>query len=211
MARHDLTLAIAIKGRAGLAAGLYASTPVLTATGWVAMADLAPGDLVVTCDHGLTPVVETGPEPRAALWGVLFPGGALGNEDEVLLPPGQSVLVESPHAMPFTGEPQALVPAAALEGWRGISPHVAERPEPILQMRLPQPALVQVGPGLVVGIAGAQAAEVDLIRLLLTAPEHPVLPLAVARHLVATLIAAETGLGLRAAAQASLVRAPKRA
>lgn len=211
MARHDLTLAIAIKGRAGLACGLYASTPVLTATGWVAMADLCPGDLLVTADHGLAPLAATAPETRQALWGVLFPGGALDNEEEVLLPPGQSVLIRSPHAMPFTGEPQALVPAAALEGWRGIAAHVCEAPEPILQIRLPRPALVQVGPGLIVGVEGAASEEVDLIRLLLTAPAHPVLPLAVARHLVALLMAAETGLGLRAAAQLNWFRSEKRA
>ncbi len=210
MGRHDLTLGIAIKGRAGLASGLYASTPVRTATGWVPMAELGPGDLLATLDHGLSPIVATRPEIRAALWGVLFPEGAFDNEDEVLLPPGQPVLVRTPHALPFTGAAQALVPAAALEGWRGIAPHVPDRAEPILQMRLSRPGLVQAGPGLTVGIEGIETAEVDLIRLLLTAPAHPVLPLAAARHLVATLIAEETGQGLRAVDQAALSWPPAR-
>lgn len=211
MGRHDLTLGIAIKGRSGLASGLYASTPVLTATGWMPLADLGQGDLLVTSDHGLSPIVALRTEIRVALWAVLFPEGALGNDAPVLLPPGQPVLIRSPHAMPFCGEPQALVPAAALEGWRGIAPHVPDTAEPILQLRLSRPGLVEAGPGLVVAVEGAETPERDLIRLLLTAPGLPVLPLAAARHLVATLIAAETGRGLRAADQAALFRPENRA
>jgi hypothetical protein len=43
MGRHDLTLGAVLKGRSSLATGLYASTPVLTPTGWVPMADLSAG------------------------------------------------------------------------------------------------------------------------------------------------------------------------
>ena len=210
MGRHDLTLGTALTGRVGLATGLYASTAVQTPTGWVKMADLGPGDLVVTRDHGLSAIVDIRPELRVALWGVLFPAGALGNDTEVLLPPGQAVLVQSRHALPFTGEACALVPAAALEGWRGIAPHVPLCAEPIVQMLLARPGLVHAGPGLAVGVDGAAPAEVDLIRLLLTAPPHPVLPLAVARHLVATLIAEQTGQSLRQMGQAAAVKPDNR-
>lgn len=204
MGRHDLTLGVAIKGRSGLASGLYASTTVLTATGWVDMSDLSAGDLLVTRDQGLSPIVSIRPELRAALWGVLFPDGALGNQVEVLLPPGQPVLVKTAYALPFTGDALALLPAAALEGWRGIAPHVPSTAEPILQMRLSRPGLVQAGLGLFVGVEGIANAEVDLIALLFAAPHRPVLPLAAARHLVAAMIAEETGQGLRAASQAAL-------
>ncbi|MBI1171521.1 hypothetical protein GC209_08980 [bacterium] len=206
MGRHDLTLGAVLKGRSSLATGLYASTPVLTPTGWVEIADLSAGDIVVTHDHGLLPIVRMAPETRAALWGVLFPAGALGNDDEVLLPPGQPVLVETAHALPFGGEAQALVPAASLEGWRGIAPFVPSTPETILQIRLSRPALVQAGPGLILGVDGIDIGEVDLIRLLLTAPTRAVLPLAAARLLVAALIAEEAGQGLRASDQAALRR-----
>lgn len=203
MGRHDLTLGMAIKGRSGLAAGLYASTPVLTPTGWVEMGDLTAGDLVVTRDQGLSPILVTRPELRAALWGVLFPEGALDNQVEVILPPGQPVLIETIYALPFTGETLALVPATSLEGWHGIAPHVPGCPEPILQMRLSRPGLVQAGPGLIVGVEGIDTAKVDLIRMLFCAPERPVLPLAAARHLVAAMIAEETGHGLRMGVQAT--------
>ena len=204
MGRHDLTLGVAIMGWSGLASGLYASTPVLTATGWVDMTDLRAGDLVVTRDQGLSPVVSTRPELRAALWGVLCPAGALGNQIEVILPPGQPVLVETAYALPFTGEALALLPATALEGWRGIAPHVPGCPEPILQMRFSRPGLVQAGPGLFVGVDGIATAEVDLMALLFAATQRPVLPLAAARNLVAAMIAEETGQGLRAVSQAAL-------
>lgn len=204
MGRHELTLGVAIKGRSGLATGLYASMPVLTATGWVEMSNLCAGDLVVTRDQGLSPIVSIRPELRASLWGVLFPEGALGNQVEVILPPGQPVLVETAYAMPFTGEPVALVPAASLEGWRGIAPHVPTCAEPILQMRLSRSGLVHAGPGLFLGVEGVATAEVDLRALLFAAPRRPVLPLAAARHLVAAMIAEETGQSLRARVQAAL-------
>lgn len=204
MGRHDLTLGMAIKGRAGLATGLYTSTPVLTATGWVAMADLCEGDLVVTRDQGLSQVISIRAETRAALWDVLFPQGALGNDAKVILPPGQPVLVETAFALPFTGDAMALLPAAALEGWRGIAAHVPASAAPILQMRLSRPGLIQAGPGLFVAVKGTQTREVDLIRLLFAAPERPVLPLAAARHLVAAMVAEDTGHGLRTGGQAAL-------
>lgn len=204
MGRLDLTLGVAIKGRSGLACGLYASTPVLTATGWADMSDLSVGDLMVTRDQGLSPIVSIRPELRAALWGVIFPESALGNQVKVLLPPGQPVLVKTAYALPFTGEALALLPAAALEGWRGVGPHVSNTAEPILQMRLSRPGLVQAGPGLFVGVEGNASAEVDLIALLFAAPHRPVLPVVAARHLVAAMIAEETGQGLRTAGQAAL-------
>lgn len=210
MGRHDLTLGIALKGRAGLACGLYTSTPVLTGTGWVEMGQLAPGDLVVTREAGLCPILALTAEVRNALWGVRFPEGALGNLEEVLLPPGQPVLIETPYAMPFTGETQVLVPAAALEGWRGIAARVPFVPEAILQMRLSRPGVVPVGHGLMVGIEGVEPGEADLIRLLFAPPERAVLPLAAARHLVTAMIAEEAGQALRAHDQAALLRPENR-
>lgn len=199
MGRHDQSLSTVLKGRSSLATGLYASTTILTPTGWVRMEDIGPGDLVVTRDHGVLPILSTRPEHRAALWSVRFPEGALGNDEEAFLPPGQPVLIETPFALPYTGEGLALVPAAALEGWRGICPHVQASPEIILQMRLSHPALVQAG-GLVVAVEGIDTGEVDLISRLLARPGPAAIPLAAARHLVAAMIAEETGLALRAQA-----------
>ena len=197
MGRHDISLS-PFGSRTALATGLYAPTPVLTAFGWQALSDLAPGDLVVTQDHGLTPIAAIHPETRPALWSVHLPPGTFGNETALTLPPGQSVLIESRFSLPFCGETSALVPAMALEGWRGIAPHVPARTEPILQLQLSRPAILFAGPGLRTA-APAIDTGFDLMHLL-RPPTHPVLPLAAARQLVASLIAEEAGLGLLQAA-----------
>ncbi len=202
MGRHDISLS-ASGNRSVLATGLYGPTPVLTASGWRALADLAPGDLVETQDQGLTPVATIRPELRPALWSVHLPPGACGNATALTLPPGQPVLIETRFALPFCGETSALVPAMALEGWRGIAPHVPARTEQMLQLHLHRPGILFAGPGLRAYAPGTDAVF-DLMHLL-QPPTHPVLPLAAARQLMASLIAEEAGLGLL---QAAALRPP---
>jgi hypothetical protein len=200
MGRHDPALTIAISGRAGLARGLYAGTLLRTPLGWAAIESLCPGELVLSRDRGLCPVVRLEREERPALWAVRIPAGALENGSDLLLPPGQPVLVRTPCAMPYTGEAEALVPASSLEGWRGIVPVARATTAPIWQLRLDRNSLIECGPGVVVGVEGSEEAQADLLTRLLSAPERPVLPLAAARHLVATLIGAATGEGMAQAA-----------
>jgi hypothetical protein len=201
MGHHDPALTTAISGRAGLARGLYAGTLLTTPMGPTAIESLGRGDLVVTEDRGLCPVVALVAEDKPALWAVRIPVGALGNGQEILVPPGQPVWVETDFAMPYTGEGAALVPAASLEGWRGIVPLARATSAPIWQLQLDRAGLARSGSGVVFGIDGVESEAVDLVTRLLSAPERPVLPLAAARHLVATLIGAATGLGLAQAAR----------
>ncbi|MCW1918471.1 Hint domain-containing protein [Rhodobacter sp. KR11] len=201
MGRHDPALTIAISGRAGLARGLYAGTVLRTPLGWAAIESLCPGELVLSRDRGLCPVVSLTREERPALWAVRIPAGALENTADLLLPPGQPVLVQTDFAMPYTGEAEALVPASSLEGWRGILPVARATTLPIWQVRLDRASLIECGPGVVVGLEGSEEAKADLLTRLMAAPQRPVLPLAAARHLVATLIGAATGLGLAQAAR----------
>lgn len=205
MGRHDISLSPP-QGQTGLARGFYASTPVQTAFGWRFATDLGPGDLVMTLEAGLAPVLAVATEFRPALWSVMLPQGALGNPQDVMLPPGQPLLIRSRHAMPFSGDDLALVPATALEGWRGITAHVPARTEPILQLRLDRPGLVSAGPGLHLGCEGSDSAAFDLKRLLDT-PARPCLPLAAARHMVAQLVAEEAS-GALASLQAAALRPP---
>lgn len=189
MGRHDSTLRLSSQ-RTSLATGFYASTPVQTAFGWTAVSALGPGDLVMTRDMGLVPVVAVRTEYRQALWSVRIPPGALGNTGPVMLPPGQPLLIQTNWAMPFSGDNLALVPATALEGWQGIAPHVPAETDAILQLRLDQSAILFVGPGLLAGCDGTDEAAFDLRRLM-QFPRRPVLPLAAARHMVAQLVADE--------------------
>ena len=192
MGRYDPNLGRAMAAR-GLAAGLYATTPVQTAFGWQTAGRLAPGDLVLTRDHGLMPLESLAPDPRSALWSVRLPAKALGNVAMLMLPPGQPVLIDTPHAMPFTGEASALVPATALEGWRGIAPHVPADTAPILRLTLSIESLISTGPGLwTPSDAPPRAFEV---KHLLEVPQR-CLPLSAARQLIAQLIAEDAGRSL---------------
>jgi len=193
MGRHDISLNPAGQ-RQALARGLYASTPVQTAFGWQAVAELGPGDLVMTQESGLVPVVAVHLEFRRALWSVRLPEGAVGNEAMLMLPPGQPILIKTHYALPFSGDDLALVPATALEGWRGIAPHVPACAEQILQLRLPRPAVIFAGPGILAGCEGQDIGCFDL-KSLMSTPTRPMLPLAAARQMVAALIAEEAGAG----------------
>lgn len=121
---------------APLADGFDAATLIATETGWVAAADLRPGDRVVTFDHGLQVLRRTGRAApgTAAAAPLLVPAGALGNRRALTLLPGQSVLLDSDAAERLYGDPFALVPAVALDGWKGIVR--AEPRHPIAQVQL---------------------------------------------------------------------------
>lgn len=195
MSRHGVSLNVAGQ-RTALATGLYASTVVQTAFGWLGLATLGPGDLVLTKDDGLVPIVSIRVESRRALWSVRLPAGAVGNPDCLMVPPGQPILIKTVYAVPFSGDDLALIAATALEGWRGIAPHVPARCEPILQLMLDRPGILFAGPGLMVGCEGRDAAAFDLKSLLGT-PRRPVTPLAAARQIVAHLVADEAASGFR--------------
>ncbi len=121
-AHSDVTLA-------DLGHGLFAGTRVATAIGWRKVEAISEGDQVLTFDGGLQTVVAVkrvvvfAGEEQASLsdWPLRVPAGALGNREEMLLPPRQAVLVESDAAEEIFGDPFALIPASSLEGFRGIS------------------------------------------------------------------------------------------
>ena len=120
---------LAREAAARLAEGLPATTLIATGQGWVVAADLRPGDRIVTFDNGLQRLRAVGagqlriapPDlPRSAC-PLRVPAGALGNRRALTLLPGQSVLIDSDAAEALYGDPFALVPAGALDGWRGIA------------------------------------------------------------------------------------------
>ena len=109
--------------------GLLAGSQIASAMGWRAVEALAPGDLVLTFDNGLQPLIEL---RRDTFWvadmmlpaahaSVLVPAGALGNSKDLELLPDQGVLIESDAACDAHGDPFAVVAAKALVGYRGIT------------------------------------------------------------------------------------------
>ncbi|WP_415921668.1 Hint domain-containing protein [Tateyamaria sp. SN6-1] len=118
----------AVDGGLFVSRGLMAGTRIGTAMGWRAVEALAPGDMVLTFDRGLQPLLEV---RRETLWMsdaamgdtalVLVPAGAMGNTVDVTLLPDQGVLIESEAACDANGDPFAVLKAKALDGFRGIT------------------------------------------------------------------------------------------
>lgn len=108
--------------------GLIAGTLVETATGWRRVEMLRVGDHVQTYDGGLRQLrqidrayygVADGVYP---LQGVLHvPAGALDNCADLLVMPDQKLLVRSQLVTDLLGQLAVLIPATALEGFRGIT------------------------------------------------------------------------------------------
>jgi hypothetical protein len=113
---------------AELATGLIAGTQVATQFGWRDVATVAVGDQVLTFDGGMQTVsavsrkmLATGGEfAPAEAWPLFIPAEALGNRDDMILLPQQSVMIEADAAEEVFGDPFAMIPALALEGFRGI-------------------------------------------------------------------------------------------
>lgn len=116
------------RGKSAMSVGMAAGTRVAGTLGWRAIESVVVGDYVLTFDGGMQMVksITKGvlwdddiacPEEQ---WPLRVPVGALGNLQEMYLLPEQSVLIESDVAEAKLGDPFALLPAAALEGFSGI-------------------------------------------------------------------------------------------
>jgi Hint domain len=109
--------------------GIVAGTKVATVIGWRPVESIVAGDQVLTFDGGLQTVIEVRRQILFAAatsvpyaWRPLqVPIGALGNRTTMHILPGQNVLIESDIAEELYGDPFALIPAAALEGYKGIT------------------------------------------------------------------------------------------
>ena len=109
--------------------GFIGGTCVASNLGWRGVDALCAGDLVLTFDHGMQPIVDVRREllfapdqgPRDAHRPVLIPAGALNNRSDMWLMPEQGLMVESDAAIDVLGDPFAVVPAQALIGYRGIA------------------------------------------------------------------------------------------
>ena len=199
--RHHFTAATQLN-RMAIARGVYGPTKVATPTGWRCAASLTVGDCVLTVANGARPIRQIDTvfveADHAPLWSMHLPARGFGAITALSLPPHQPLLIETDQALPFCGEPFALIPALALNGWRGAAPFMADAPEQPLVLRFDKPDMIYAGPGLILGCPGISDQPADWNRL----TENPAtaeLSLSAGRHLVACLIAEDTGSGLRSA------------
>lgn len=192
-----------------VAEGLFAATPVATPSGWCPAGDLSPGDLVLTFDDGPQPlnsVYETViAEPPPALWPLRVPVWALDNRDEILLLPQQRVLIEADQAENLFGDPFALIPAEALEPWRGICRARPLGGEVVVQLTFARPQILYASRGVLLSCAGEDWVALETGPTTQAAswadPGHTVCSPEQSRHLVACLMAEEAGAELAAAAR----------
>ncbi|WP_425045637.1 Hint domain-containing protein [Primorskyibacter sp. S87] len=114
--------------------GFVAGTRVATSAGWRVAEKLRVGDKVLTFDHGMRPIVDIQRETvnvedgylPAAQRPVMVPEHALHNSRALWLMPEQGMLVESEATLDMLGDPFAIVPARALQGFRGINSGIPE-------------------------------------------------------------------------------------
>ncbi len=108
--------------------GFIGDTHVASNLGWRAVEELSVGDKVLTFDHGMQTITDIQRQsqvayghklPKAQL-PLMVPRGALNNRREMWLMPDQGLMVESESTQDSLGDPFAIIPATALQGFRGI-------------------------------------------------------------------------------------------
>ncbi len=187
-------------GPSVVAEGILSSTSIATPTGWRPAGSLVPGTLVLTFDGGPQPVRSAhlaalgGAHP--SLWPLLVPAWALDNREELILLPEQKVLIEADIAEELYGDPFALIPAQALEGWRGIARCRPPMGTAAVQIGFDEPQVVYASRGVLLSCPGDPFAEMDWLQ-----SSHSSYSLTQARHLMACMMAEEAGAALRHAGQ----------
>jgi len=144
--------------------GLVAGTLVETETGWRPVETLRQGERVQTYDGGLQMVRSLSSTTLSggsvAAKGLLHvPGGALDNCEDLWLMDDQQVLIESEISEKLLGTATVLVPARALEGYRGIERLFGGRPTEVFSMGFEDEELVYGNSGVLFHCAPAAATE----------------------------------------------------
>lgn len=142
------------------ASGLVAGTLVQTETGWQPVETLAIGQQVQTWDGGLAALVRLERRrvaPGAAL--IRVPGGVLSACSDLLLLPGQHLLVETGAAAELLDQDVVLVPAAALDGWQGVAMHRPRHGIDVVTLGFEAEEIVYANTGALVHCAAAATPD----------------------------------------------------
>lgn len=185
----------------GQSEGIVAGTHIATNMGWRPVEAIAVGDMVMTFDHGLRPVVAVHRSQLFAgrtacprhMMPLAVPPGALGNASPMLLLPEQTILLESDLAEAVFGDPFALIPAAALEGYRGIDRITPHQRVEIITLQFEEEEIVYANGSGMIHCASVHGTS---ISVLMEATEgYAALPMDMARAIVAQMIESDA-LGL---------------
>jgi len=185
----------------GLASGMVAGTKVATEMGWRPVEGILPGDRVLTFDGGLQEVVSV---QRGHLWSSattcprhMWPlrvaPGTIGNTEVAFLLPEQPVMIESDCAEALLGDPFALIPAAALQGYAGVEPMAPPHDLNVVILHFATEQVVFANMGALFLCPAAQH-PIDLMRILSEDDMSPYVPLPLDQAaLLLAVIEADTG------------------
>jgi hypothetical protein len=128
---------------------------------------LAVGDRLLTFDHGLQTIeairrrrMHVGQSGSLADAGTLtVPAGALENRYDMRLSPDQGVMLEIDGGMNLEEDPFSVVPARALEGWRGIRRSQSEQVVELITLVFAQEEVIYADGGLLLHCREAAAPK----------------------------------------------------
>ncbi len=118
--------------------GLIAGTLVEGPKGWLPVENLRIGDALQSYDGGLARVLGLDRQWISSKRGdhlVHLPGGALDNCCDLMLLPGQNLLIDMLNDGALPNAIVALIPAVALDGWLGAHCVPFERPIEVITPR----------------------------------------------------------------------------
>lgn len=194
--------------------GILAGTPIATPMGWRRVETLRPGDAVLTFEAGEQRLEQVDCQPAGddtagwpqGHWPLHVPVGALENREEIVLLRDQRVLIECDAADDRYGDPFALIPALALQGYRGIElcrpPGIATDGAAAVRLGFAADQIVYAARGALLACPEMQLglqADIDALKRRAARGDYPALSDAQARELVICLIAEDLGAALRVA------------
>lgn len=160
------------------APAMTAGTLVETQSGWMPVERLSLGDQVYTFDGGLVPIANLRQTRLAAgtqLWHV--PGGALNNCSDLYLTQDQHVMIFDDNAEDLYDTPYVLVPATALQGFRGTRQTDAVAGTVAVEMTFDADEVVFANTGTLIRCAAQSGESDDFFRVLTNAEARILLAL----------------------------------
>ena len=151
----------------GVSSGVIAGTLVEASRGWMRVEDLRIGDAVHSYDGGLARVLGLDREWIMPIGGehtLHLPGGSFDNCSDMLMLPGQNLLVDTLGDAAFPDDLVVLIPAAALEGVCGATPIRLEKPLEVITPRFAEDEAIYANSGTLLHcpgirhVAGASAS-----------------------------------------------------
>jgi hypothetical protein len=145
-------------------AGLMAGTLVEGADRWLAVEDLRIGDAVHSYDGGLVRVLGLDRQwitPFVGGYVLHVPGGAMDNCSDLKLLPDQNLLVDTLGHGDFPDDIAVLIPALALDGVRGTTRMMIEKPIEVITPRFADDEAIFANSGTLLHCPGIRQTAQD--------------------------------------------------